>query len=114
AMISMAAIVTTGGTWPVDRTPCERGSVIVASAEDDAEDTIRPRLEAAGADLQRVYTLDAVRETNKDGASTVRPFNLTADIDRLKVLGTSKPRTSSAETWWLSWMISSTVDRRSR
>jgi len=52
AMISMAAIVTTGGTWPVDRTPCERGAVIILSAEDDAEDTIRPRLEAAGADLK--------------------------------------------------------------
>ncbi|MGH8586208.1 MAG: AAA family ATPase [Gammaproteobacteria bacterium] len=86
AMISMAAIVTTGGTWPVDRTPCAQGSVIVLSAEDDAEDTIRPRLEAAGADLKRVYILDAIRETNQDGASTKRPFNLTEDIDRLRGL----------------------------
>lgn len=53
--------------------------------EDDAEDTIRPRLEAAGADLKRVHILDAVRETNKDGASTTRPFSLTADIERLAI-----------------------------
>ena len=86
AMISMAAIVTTGGTWPVDRAPCERGSVIILSAEDDAEDTIRPRLEAAGADLDRVYILEAIREPNKDGTLTTRPFNLTADIDRLSEL----------------------------
>ncbi|MGH8569280.1 MAG: AAA family ATPase, partial [Gammaproteobacteria bacterium] len=85
-MISMAAIVTIGGTWPVDRTPCEWGSVIILSAEDDAEDTIRPRLEAAGADLKRVYILDAIREPNQDGASTKRPFTLTADIDQLKDL----------------------------
>ncbi|MGH8576223.1 MAG: AAA family ATPase [Gammaproteobacteria bacterium] len=86
AMISMAAIVTTGGSWPVDRTPCEQGSVLILSAEDDVEDTIRPRLEAAGADLKRVFILDAIRETNPDGASTKRPFNLTEDIDRLRDL----------------------------
>ena len=40
-------------------------------------------LEAAGADLDRVYILDAVREPNRDGTSTTRPFNLTADIERL-------------------------------
>lgn len=86
AMISMAAIVSIGGTWPVDRTPCERGSVIILSAEDDAEDTIRPRLEAAGADLKRVFILDAIREPNRDGGLITRPFNLTADIERLSDL----------------------------
>jgi len=86
AILSMTAIVTTGGVWPADRTPSERGAVIILSAEDDAEDTIRPRLEAAGADLKRAYILDAVREPNKDGASTKRPFNLTEDIDRLRNL----------------------------
>ena len=62
------------------------GSVIILSAEDDAEDTIRPRLEAAGADLKRVFILDAIREPNRDGALTTRPFNLTADIERLSDL----------------------------
>lgn len=57
---SMAAIVSTGGTWPVDRTTCERGNVVILSAEDDAADTIRPRLEAAGADLSRVIILDGI------------------------------------------------------
>jgi RecA-family ATPase len=51
---SIAAIVTTGGVWPVDKTRCERGNVVFFSAEDDAEDTIRPRLEAAGADLELI------------------------------------------------------------
>ena len=86
ALISVAAIVTTGGTWPLDRTQCEVGSVIILSAEDDAEDTIRPRLEAAGADLKRVFILDAIREPNRDGDLTTRPFNLTADIERLSDL----------------------------
>src|SRR5215831_1137619 len=59
---ALAAVVTTGGTWPVDRTQCERGSVILLNAEDDAADTIRPRLEAAGADISRIEIIEAVVE----------------------------------------------------
>lgn len=77
---SMAAIVTKGGTWPVDRTPCERGNVVFFSAEDDAEDTIRPRLEAAGADLERIFILDAVLD---DAGTRPRAFNLSIDLPRL-------------------------------
>lgn len=81
---SMAAIVTRGGFWPVDRTPCERGSIIFLSAEDDAEDTIRPRLEAAGADLSRCSILDAVVEGfTSNGTEIRRSFNLGRDLDRL-------------------------------
>jgi len=80
---SMAVVVTTGGIWPVDRSQCERGSVIILSAEDDPADTIRPRLEAAGADLGRCYIVDAVRERNKDGTPVTRSFNLAVDIERL-------------------------------
>ncbi len=77
---SMAAVVTTGGTWPVDRTSCERGNVVFFSAEDDAEDTIRPRLEAAGADLERIFILDAVLD---DTGARPRAFNLSIDLPRL-------------------------------
>ena len=85
--VSMAAVVSTGGAWPVDRTRCERGNVIFLSAEDDPADTIRPRLEAAGADLQRVFILDAVVESYRaDGGKMVRAFNLTRDMERLGAL----------------------------
>lgn len=84
ATASMAAIVTRGGTWPVDRTPCERGSVIFLSAEDDAEDTIRPRLEAAGADLTRCAILDAIADGyTSSGDEIRRSFNLKTDLARL-------------------------------
>lgn len=53
--IDLAARVTTGANMP-DRTPgCEPGGVLILSAEDDPEDTIGPRLMAAGADLERVH-----------------------------------------------------------
>jgi hypothetical protein len=80
----MAAIVSPGGQGPVDRTRCERGSVIILSAEDDVADTIRPRLEAAGADLSRIRTIDAVPDGfNAAGTQLHRAFNLSADLDRL-------------------------------
>lgn len=47
----LAASVTRGDVLTLR----EPGSVIVLSAEDDPEDTIVPRLEAAGADLDRVW-----------------------------------------------------------
>ena len=80
---SMAAIVTTGGRWPVDRTQAEIGNVVMLSAEDDAADTIRPRLEAAGADIGRVYLLDAIRDMDGEGRPIERGFNLVTDLERL-------------------------------
>lgn len=81
---SMAATVSTGGAWPVDRTSCEPGNVVILSAEDDPADTIRPRLEAAGADLDRCFVIDAVIEsTRADGNECPRSFNLQTDLARL-------------------------------
>lgn len=80
---SMAAVITTGGQWPVDRTHCEQGSVVFLSAEDSAEDTIKPRLEAAGADTRETYVLDAVRDIGEKGEPRERTFNLARDLPRL-------------------------------
>lgn len=84
---SMAAIITTGGEWPVDRSRCVQGSVVFLSAEDDAADTIKPRLMAAGADLKRVFILDAVLDrSDAEGRPTPRQFNLRTDLARLGTL----------------------------
>ena len=80
---SLAAIVTTGGQWPVDRTRCERGAVLLLSAEDDPADTIVPRLQVAGADLDRVETVEAIREITEDGERQ-RPVSLIDDLDHLE------------------------------
>jgi hypothetical protein len=80
---ALAAVVSTGGRWPVDRTGCEAGNVILLNAEDDAADTIGPRLDAAGADSTRVYTLDAIPAKAGDGKLIERGFNLAVDLDEL-------------------------------
>lgn len=82
---SIASVVSNGGAWPVERTPCTLGSVVILSAEDDPEDTIRPRLEAAEADLSKIYILDAIRVEREDGEGK-RGFDLSMDIAKLGAL----------------------------
>jgi putative DNA primase/helicase len=85
--IAVAAVVSNGGRWPVDGTPCERGDVMIMSAEDDVADTIRPRLEAAGASLQRVEIINGVIDAfDTDGNAIHRPLNLKSDIAKLDAL----------------------------
>jgi putative DNA primase/helicase len=78
---ALAAAVTTGGGWPCNEGTAPRGSVIILSAEDDAGDTIRPRLDAAGADVREVHLISAVAQ--KDGTGR-RSFNLQADLGELE------------------------------
>jgi RecA-family ATPase len=53
--------------------------VLVLSAEDGLADTIRPRLDAAGADVGRVHALTEVRYTDEEGRSRTRAVTL-ADV----------------------------------
>jgi hypothetical protein len=81
---SIAAVVTNGGRWPVDREPCVPGGVIFLNAEDDPADTLRPRLEAAGADLRRVHFVDGVIVGYAgDGSRGQRPFSIEEDLKAL-------------------------------
>jgi putative DNA primase/helicase len=82
-VLAIAAIVTTGGRLPVDGTRAENGSAVILSAEDDAEDTIRPRLDAAGADLARCQVIGAVRDRRNGGCETRRGFSVLDDLPLL-------------------------------
>lgn len=80
---SLAAIVTMGGQWPVDRTRCERGSVLLLSAEDELADTIVPRLQVAGADLGRIEAIEEMRGITADGERR-REVSLIDDLAHLE------------------------------
>jgi putative DNA primase/helicase len=77
----VAARITTGTAWP-DGGRAPLGSVIMLNAEDTIKDVIRPRLEAAGADPDRVHVVEAAKEA--DGRE--RTFDLQQDIAPLKSL----------------------------
>ncbi len=72
----MAAAVTTGMEWPNGEGRAPLGDVVMLAAEDDIADTIRPRLEAAGADIGRVHVIKSVT----DEIGKRRGFNLQADL----------------------------------
>jgi putative DNA primase/helicase len=75
--IECAATVSRGGTWP-DGSVAIQGDVLMWSGEDDIEDTLAPRLIAAGADLSRVKFIEATRDENGP-----RPFDPAIDMPRL-------------------------------
>jgi putative DNA primase/helicase len=79
--IAIIAAITTGGEWPCGEGCAPRGNVIILNAEDDVDDTIVPRLKAAGADPYRVHIVNAV--TTKDGKGQTI-FNLQADLELLE------------------------------
>jgi hypothetical protein len=89
--LDIAARVTQGKRWPVDNTPCPVGDVVLLSAEDDAADTIRPRLDAVGANVRRVHLLQAVYAVSDDGNITMRSFSLRRDLNALDKVLTDKP-----------------------
>jgi len=81
-MTDLAARVSTGRSFP-DNSPCPSGSAIIISAEDNPNDTIRPRLDACQADPKRVFILEGVQHTAKDGTKTEQSFTL-ADVPILE------------------------------
>jgi hypothetical protein len=81
--IDIAARVSRGSSFP-DGERCEMGDVIFLSAEDDAADTIRPRLDAAGADVARIHTLEGMRVTLADNSTAERLFDLETGIATLE------------------------------
>ena len=75
--LQAAATVSTGGDWP-DGTKAQAGDVLIWSGEDDIEDTLVPRLLAAGADLSRIKFIAATTDANGP-----RPFDPSTDMPRL-------------------------------
>jgi hypothetical protein len=85
----MAAIVSTGKPWP-DGSHCPSGDVLILSAEDGLADTIRPRLDAAGADIARIHALTAITTEDEDGRFLSRPPVVPADLALIKQIITTR------------------------
>lgn len=95
--IDIVSRVTTGANWP-DGAKNTLGprDVLMAIAEDDLNDTVIPRLKAAGANMERIKFIDRGQLTEfdeKDGKkSTVRALQLAADIQKLKAAIEANPQ----------------------
>lgn len=80
--VDWAARVTTGRAWPDGAPSGPPGSVLVLSAEDGLGDTIRPRLDAAGGNPERMHALTEIRYDDA-GTTRTRPPTL-ADLEHLE------------------------------
>ncbi|SDA29202.1 AAA domain-containing protein [Nitrosospira sp. Nsp18] len=90
--VSFAAHVSTGRDWPAGGGPCPQGDVLFVSAEDDPADTIRPRLDAAGADPSRVHIVGGVESLNRDGDPETRLLSLRRDLEPIREAALTLPR----------------------
>jgi hypothetical protein len=75
----LIACVTANRPLPCNEGTPPQGSVVYFTAEDDIEDTVVPRLIAAGADLERVHIVRMMKEQNKK-----RPFSILTDLPALQ------------------------------
>ena len=76
--LNIAATISNGGTWP-DGAKAPKGRVVVWSGEDGLEDTLGPRLRAAGADLENVSFITSFRENGE-----IRAFDPSVDMSSLQ------------------------------
>jgi putative DNA primase/helicase len=77
----IAATVSNGGAWPCGEGSTAPGNVIIMSAEDGIEDTIIPRLIAAGANMERIHIVASATKPDGTGRKT---FSLKTDVDLLE------------------------------
>lgn len=76
--LSLAAAITKGATLP-DGSRAPSGNVLIWSGEDDPADTLKPRLVAAGADVNRVFFVGDVGRSDDS-----RPFDPSRDLAALE------------------------------
>ena len=82
--LDVAARVSRGAAWP--DTPHDRqpvGGVVLLSGEDDIADTIRPRLDAHGAEVSRVIAMQGIQASDSAG-DYKRPVDLARDLEQLR------------------------------
>lgn len=87
--LAVAATLTGRGRWPDGEACRSAADVVIWSGEDDAADTLVPRLMTMGADLERVHLITGA--TDEEGRK--RGFDPAADMIELKTaLALKNPR----------------------
>ena len=75
--LELAARVSRGSPMPLMKTHGDPANVVIYSGDDGLADTVRPRLDAAGADLSHIWAVD--REIDKDDVAKLHPALIVLD-----------------------------------
>jgi hypothetical protein len=79
AQISLIASATTTMPWPNGEASGAPANVIMLTAEDTLDQIVKPRLLAAGADIDRIHAIRCIKTDDKE-----RQFLLSEDLDALE------------------------------
>jgi hypothetical protein len=88
-MLYIACVLSRGAVFPdLPTEPVKAGHTILVGAEDDLEDTVKPRLVAMGANTKRITAVGIGKNPNGTAA-----YFCIADIDRLEAIMAARPET---------------------
>jgi len=80
----LASRLSTGSALQGETERPPRIDTLLLSAEDDLADTIRPRLDRMGADVNRISAFQGILETDEDGRDIERMVRLDTDLAELE------------------------------
>jgi AAA domain len=75
--MELAARVSRGSPMPLMKIHPEPSNVVIFSGDDGLADTVRPRLDAAGADLTKIWSID--REIDEEDVAKLKPILIILD-----------------------------------
>jgi AAA domain len=75
--LELAARVSRGAPMPLEKTHAAPANVVIFSGDDGLGDTVRPRLDAADADLSRIWSVD--REIDTEDVAKLKPALIILD-----------------------------------
>ena len=75
--LELAARVSRGAPMPHEKAHSDPANVIIFSGDDGLADTVRPRLDVAGADLTKVFAVD--REIDEEDVAELKPALIILD-----------------------------------
>lgn len=87
----LTARVSRGDPFHDEKTRHPPGTVVMLNAEDDPEDTIRPRLDSHNADASRVILVQSIVAHDKRGEPKERMVSLSIDLARIDRLIACNP-----------------------
>ena len=84
--LESASVVSNGGKFHFESKPCEAENVLLICGEDKSSDTVKPRLMALGANLEKIDCVKGIQKVDKSGNKYFDPICLVEHITEFENL----------------------------
>lgn len=85
-LMYVASILSKGGRFHYENSDCEAGNVLIISGEDNSNDTIKPRLMALDADMDRIHNVKGIANKDRNGNAFFDPICLVDNLSEIESL----------------------------